>query len=494
MFGKKKAADARIPEDVVTLKPLFGLRPGVYLAVLYGAALLIAAFFALVFPGLHRPGSVMVLSSEPWGAAVRVDDVYVGTTPCEVFVAAGPRRFTAVLPGFKEVSLDYTVGKRIFASVLFPRQEELSFTPERESPAAPLLAGAASYARWSFAGEGSAVYQIPLDLSEGAYRAAIGEPTEDQEDLLRASARFAASGTALRDLLRARFLLDASGAVPSPASALRSVGTILSYLHAAEGSPAWLATVLPADAVSTLAESSWYLKAMDSAVLTASSPAPELSAGGTITVAGVSFRELPGAEVVLKGSYPRRERIGAFYIADRELAEDAFALFIAENPEWAAAAREELVRKGLAGNAYLETPDFPSHPRGARSGVSWFAAQAYCEWLTRKLPSSLSGYVVRLPTEAEWEYAATAAAAYDLSGMAGALWEWCADPFVPLDFLPPSLNGMEERLSPERSVRGGSWVNASSAQGPSIRGSLPPSSSSPFVGFRPVLSPKEQPR
>ncbi len=494
MFGKKKAADSRLPEDVVTLVPLFGLRPGVYLAVLYGAALLTAAFFALVFPGLSRPGSVMVLNSEPWGAAVRVDDVYVGTTPCEVFVAAGPRRFTAVLPGFGEAAVDHTVGKRIFASALFPKREKLSFAPERESPAAPLLAGAASYARWSFAGEGSAVYQIPLDLSEGAYRAALGGPAEEQEDLLRASARFAASGIALRDLLRARFLLDASGGVPSPASAIKSVGKMLSYLHEAEGSPAWLATVLPADAVSALAESSWYLKSMDSAVLAASSPGPDARAGGAVTVAGVRFRELPEREVVLKGSFPRRERIEAFRIADRELDEDAFALFIAESPEWAPSAREELVRKGLAGDAYLEAPAFPAHPQGVRSGVSWFAARAYCEWLTGKLPASLSGYEVRLPTEAEWEYAASAAAGYGLSGMEGGLWEWCADPFVPLDFLPPSGTEMEERISPERPVRGGSWVNAASAQGAAIRGSLPPYSASPFVGFRPVLARSERPR
>lgn len=40
-------------------------------------------------------------------------------------------------------------------------------------------------------------------------------------------------------------------------------------------------------------------------------------------------------------------------------------------------------------------------------GVTWYEATAFCNWLTERL--GLDGYVVRLPTEAEWE----AAASYD---------------------------------------------------------------------------------
>jgi formylglycine-generating enzyme required for sulfatase activity len=46
-------------------------------------------------------------------------------------------------------------------------------------------------------------------------------------------------------------------------------------------------------------------------------------------------------------------------------------------------------------------------------GLSWYEATAYCAWLTEQLQGLLpEGYVVRLPTEAEWE----AAAAYDGEG------------------------------------------------------------------------------
>ena len=75
MFGKKKHENT-LPEDIVSLKPLFGIRPGVYLTALYGAVCAGILFFALVYPGLANPGAVLSLRSEPSGAAVRIDGVY----------------------------------------------------------------------------------------------------------------------------------------------------------------------------------------------------------------------------------------------------------------------------------------------------------------------------------------------------------------------------------------------------------------------------------
>ncbi|NCQ25927.1 MAG: formylglycine-generating enzyme family protein, partial [Armatimonadetes bacterium] len=52
--------------------------------------------------------------------------------------------------------------------------------------------------------------------------------------------------------------------------------------------------------------------------------------------------------------------------------------------------------------------------------VKWYEAVAYCNWLTDKLRSVAPRGRYRLPTEAEWEYAAR--------GEGRRLWPWGDDP------------------------------------------------------------------
>ncbi|MDR3115280.1 MAG: SUMF1/EgtB/PvdO family nonheme iron enzyme [Treponema sp.] len=496
---KEKSPLERVPEDTVHLPVLLGIRPGVYLALFYSLILLTILFLLFLYPGLSKPGSVLVLSSEPLGAAVRVDGVYRGTTPCEIAVSRGTHPIEMTLPGFSAYHQDMEIPGRLVGSLFFPRKEHLRGTLEEMGPGAALRAGAVDYGAWSFTGEPTASYQVPQSLSEGAYRSGPGDADrasyEITNKLLRSSARFTSTKAGLRDLIRAKYTLDNGGLSASPLSLLHSIEAIGAYLGETPGSGLWLKTVLPGEMASILQAHPWYTKqARQGAALSPGTrfqgPVPQ----GSLNLGSLLFRELPSGTVVPgEGIFPREVPVEGFHIAETEVSLASWEAFLEARPAWRTENTPALMEQGLVTEDYLLSLDHPaSESPGPSSvpGISWYAAEAYCQWLTGLLPPAWAGYEVRLPTEWEWEYAAWGAQEAGLTDMIGGHWEWCRDPYVPFPFLSEDTETAEEIGSPERVLRGGAWINPGDSVDPGTRASLPPDFCSAFVSFRPILVPK----
>jgi hypothetical protein len=402
------------------------------------------------------------------------------------------------MPGFGPWENEIDVRGQIVGSRFFPQKFPLSAKLSSPDPAAAFRAEAADFAAWTLAGEPTAAWQIPLSLSEGAYR--LGPELSDPavrsavEDTLEEALGFGTTRAALRDILRAKFLLDNRGISPSPLTFLRSARDILDMLDETEGSAFWLAGVLQGEAASAVAGSAWYNGQSEAAVLSGEEgrrPAPA-APGRTVSAGELEFLEIPGGRFVKSGIFPKTVDVEGFYIAETEITNRAWDRFLEERPEWRGENTAALVEKGLASSGYLRPADLPgaperSGPGGLPAGISWYAAVAFCEWFNSGLPPEWAGWEARLPTETEWEYAA-----YRGAGMSGVYWEWCGNPYIPLDIFRESAENTGFGV-PERPVRGGAWVNPSGSVTAETRASLPPDSCSPFVSFRPVLSPRKTP-
>jgi serine/threonine-protein kinase len=154
-----------------------------------------------------------------------------------------------------------------------------------------------------------------------------------------------------------------------------------------------------------------------------------------------------------------------------------------------------------------------AHPEWPVIHVSWNDAAAFARWAG-----------ARLPSEAEWEYAARGgldgarfpwgddpagsranyrhpfeggagwkkylakpgsfpANRFGLNDMAGNVWEWCADwdgPYASSDAVNPA--GASSGL--RRVVRGGGWNSGETSLRVAMRGGNDPSTSAPHIGFR----------
>ncbi|GMO22637.1 MAG: hypothetical protein Ta2B_01700 [Termitinemataceae bacterium] len=505
-------------EDIVRLKPIMGIKPGVYLAALSVLILLVLFFLGFMLHGIVDQGSKYRFVSSPEGVAVRVDDVYMGATPCTVFLRKGERQVDFVLPAFNKVRVSLNVKTNIFAHTFLSRGILGEADLTELGPLSALEYGAQEAAKWSFAGEPTNTYQVPLSLSQGALRTKIDPKNtamrERANGILKVAARFTNSRTALKDLIRAKFIVDNYGNGLSPLSAVGTIKEITAFMAHNQDFTMQVCDLMGENADFIL-KSDWYKSHIIDAIFNNQSRnISRAQFGGVINVAGLNFVQIKDGTYESTPDIKYMTTVSSYYLAENEVTELQWSAFIRENPEWAKENAEKLINEGKVSSDYMIKIDDPSYPAGTASGVSWYAAAAYCKWLTTKLPTSLAAWEVRLPTEIEWEYAAHGVEGAGGKGLLkkmfntnipsassasnAGMWEWCQEPFSPIYFINESYSALEageDRTaslselvsSPQRSVRGGSWINPPGTVNIETRAGLAPTSCSVFVSFRPAI-------
>jgi formylglycine-generating enzyme required for sulfatase activity len=210
------------------------------------------------------------------------------------------------------------------------------------------------------------------------------------------------------------------------------------------------------------------------------------------------FREIPAGDFVMGDIWGdgepderplRRRFVARFLLTECTVTNSQYAYFL-----------NQVNRSGPVGESWIDT-DNPRNPIvrhnrefGCLDGfedhpatyVSWIGAEAFCSWWSERTP-----YHLRVPDEAEWQYAALGSqgnkwshgdvferhsyvtaqdgpgpartgrpTSWGLYNMTGNVFEWCADEYC---FTIPQERASADRLSENRVIKGGSFILSDSA-------------------------------
>ena len=206
-----------------------------------------------------------------------------------------------------------------------------------------------------------------------------------------------------------------------------------------------------------------------------------------------------------------------FYLGIHEVTQAHYARVMKVNPS-------EFGRDGVQASrvAGQKTENFPV------DSVNWYQAVQFCQRLSALPAEKSAGHSYRLPTEAEWEYAARAGMdtiwsfgrrverlshhgwyrrssgrrthpvgekmpnAWGLYDMYGNVWEWCRDWHAAEYY---QVSPPEDPPGPSRGdarvLRGGGWASGAARCRSASRLRDPPAVGDPDTGFRVLMSKSE---
>lgn len=466
-----------LPEvEPVRLRPVLGLRPGVFILLLSIAAAILLLFIVAVLPGLVSATGYVRFSTNTVNTAIYEDGRYIGSSEGSVYrLDAGDHTFSFYVDGAYAGSVDARVPHRIFFTLFVHRTDTIRFeavnSPEIEKAVTDRFAREA--AAWSQVIDYDETYHCPPLFTDFATNAsALG--FEDVSAPLLYGALHITSGAMHQDFLDALGILSESG-VHYRSTELDSLIQLLGRTY-----------------IDGIAD--------DGSVPVPMAVRAEGAGDGFFSYEGGTVSMGNGGAISYPASNGHRAdvKVNPFSIAALPVTEYEYALFMEQNPYWAKSNKSQLIADGMADEGYLDgiSPSrYVMSSRPIRS-VSWYAAEAYCRWISEE-----TGIETRLPEEAEWYAAARSADGKPYSSslvsidsdtsspsfMMGQVWEMTGTPYIPLMRLSDYGKAVELGDSYPYDgiiIKGGSYINADDGITADTVGVMEKSQTSPFVGFR----------
>ncbi|MCP5514329.1 MAG: SUMF1/EgtB/PvdO family nonheme iron enzyme [Spirochaetales bacterium] len=513
MLKKKNTINAEYVDLKVKLKSFMGISPGIYLTIIYAAFLALLIFSILFLPGLMKKGTRVYFSTSPEGAAVLVNNEYAGSTPFNGFLPAGMNDVVFKKPGFNDIGEVINAKGYVFATI-FKKPEleihkKLDISDYRELYEFVLD----DYLRWASIEDFHESYQPEMLISKtlsmlenGGKESTLTEPFLEKcfknitkeyllGDFIRGLYLFTNSNNPLLpyDLMEmAAFASDKFSKNPGYLIHLLSIIT-------KSGNDKLSASLHIADLIKEIEEK------RNLALNNKKQFAYDSLKNGfeNRTILSASYRKIPkgtyivgnpdDSENTIKDTAPSPQLLldfNEYFISTEKVTNRQYLEFIKEKPFWNKKNLTELTGKNLVDTKYLEHwPEFlPLEKEMDKpvTNISYFASEAYCDWLTEKLKNRSLNYTAVIPDEYMWEAA---------SLTQNALWDWCSNWYNTADYINPeqylntlkSPSGNPYLKGIEKSLRGGRGIDEQDKINLWTRASQPPYWCTPFTGFRTAL-------
>ena len=466
----------QLPEvEPVKLKPFHGIRPGVYILIIWALIILLLAFVLFVLPGLVSNTSYVTFNEPVVGSGVYEDGIYLGSATDGVYkTTGGNHKYTFTYEGEEYGEVESKVKRKVFFT-LFSHKPQL-IVPERsyndevkEKVVSAFIRDVTSYSAVISAPD---TFHYPPIFSAFASNS-VEMSIKDVRDAWLLALSHISSSSLYEDYKVGKEILLKSG--------------ILFETEESKELEYYIEALFNGEKV--ILE-----KSMENNILLPTKDGDFFHYEPTIVEMGYSTT----LTVESAKEAPVKVEVYDFSIARNLVTEHDWALFVEENPKWSKDNLETLVEEGLVDSNYLKGITLSPYINSIRPirNISYYAASAYVEWKSGK-----DGVIYHIPTEKEWYTASfsTKDKEYVTSlvyvennpttptAMLGLLWEFTSTPFIPLSRITDydKINNLGNMYGyDDVIVKGGSYVSDPSSISIDTVGITSKSTCSEFCGLR----------